>query len=128
MRTILLALAMGIGLLAFSQENLKPVKFIFDSKASIEQELSKKDVEKVFDITVTGILTTDHRKMLVETMKETRGVVSFVLSDDNTAKLTIYKYAKNWRYWSGFMRVSGIGAFEIDGKVYTYETIKQLDE
>ncbi len=128
MRTILLALAMGLSILSFSQEGLTSVKFVFGSQSSIEQELSKNAEKKVFNITVKGILTLDHRKELITKVKKTRGVVDFVLTDDNKAKLTIYKYAKNWKYWSMFIKHSSIGAFEIDGKVYTAETITELEE
>ncbi len=127
MRTILLTLIMGIGLAAFSQEGLQTVIFVFDNQSVIEEELAKETGEKVFNLSVEGILTLDHRKQLIKQVKKTRGVIDFVLTDDNKAKLTIYKFAKNWRYWSMFIKHSGVGTFKIEDNFYTTETIKELD-
>lgn len=128
MKTFLLSLTLSLGLLGYSQDNLMAVKFVFDNQQTIEQELAKNVEQKKFVFTVEGILTPDHRQMLIEKVRKTRGVIYFDLDENNNAKMTLYQYAKNFSYLSMFIKHSGIGGIEIDKTLYTTETIKGLDQ
>lgn len=130
-RITVLLFVLGMSFNLFSQMQIPELVFVFESQNDFTEQFSDNDNSKELTFKIEGIDNSVAQQALLNLVKKTRGVESFIMEEGDDvnqfeARIIVYKYATNWRYWETFMRMVGVPNFKIGNDTFNKEEIKAL--